>query len=125
RAFAQGAIWMCARLGGAFAPKLIGLLSAALGWRQAFWVLGAAGVVWCVVFRSWFRDTPEEKPECNEAERDLIHGRSPASGVSDSGEPFSSFRTPAAPPTSDAIVTETQVTGFSGSVASRSAGEPS
>ncbi|HEY7424166.1 MAG TPA: MFS transporter, partial [Gemmataceae bacterium] len=72
RAFAQGAIWMSARLGGAFAPFIIGRLSAALGWRQAFWVLGAAGVSWCVVFWIWFRDTPEEKPECNEAERDLI-----------------------------------------------------
>src|SRR6185437_8378486 len=83
RAFAQGAIWMCARLGGAFAPKLIGLLSAALGWRQAFWVLGAAGVSWCVVFWVWFRDTPEEMPGCNEAERDLIRSRSrPAAGIS-------------------------------------------
>src|SRR5262245_46879311 len=72
RAFAQGTIWMSARLGGAFAPFIIGRLSAALGWRQAFWVLGAAGVSWCVVFWIWFRDTPEEKPECNEAERDLI-----------------------------------------------------
>jgi MFS family permease len=77
RAFAQGAIWMCARLGGAFAPFLIGRLSAALGWRQAFWVLGAAGVSWCVVFWPWFRDTPEEKPDCNEAERDLIRGNAP------------------------------------------------
>jgi MFS family permease len=74
RAFAQGAIWMSARLGGAFAPFFIGRLSAALGWRQAFWALGAAGVAWCLVFRAWFRDTPEKKPECNDAERDLIHG---------------------------------------------------
>jgi ACS family glucarate transporter-like MFS transporter len=76
RAFAQGAIWMCARLGGAFAPFLIGRLSAALGWRQAFWVLGATGVSWSVVFWMWFRDTPEDKPECNEAERDLIRSHS-------------------------------------------------
>ncbi|HEY7315328.1 MAG TPA: MFS transporter [Gemmataceae bacterium] len=76
RAFAQGAIWMCARLGGAFAPVIIGRLSAALGWRQAFWVLGAAGVSWCVVFWMWFRDTPEEMPSCNEAERDLIRANS-------------------------------------------------
>jgi MFS family permease len=75
RAFAQGAIWTCARLGGALAPLLLGRLSAALGWRQAFWVLGALGIAWCAVFWSWFRDTPQEKPECNEAERDLIRGR--------------------------------------------------
>ncbi len=78
RAFAQGSIWMCARLGGAFAPLVIGRLAALLGWRQAFWVLGVAGVTWCVVWYAWFRDTPEEKPGCNEAERDLIReGRPP------------------------------------------------
>src|SRR5262249_26100087 len=34
--------------------------------------LGAVGVVWCVLFVWWFRDRPEDKPGCNEAERDLI-----------------------------------------------------
>jgi MFS family permease len=91
RAFAQGTIWMCARLGGAFAPFIIGRLSAALGWRQAFWVLGAAGVAWCLVFWSWFRDRPEEKATCNEAERDLI--RNPQSAVGYPPEAKSGQRT--------------------------------
>jgi MFS family permease len=75
RASVQGLIWMCARLGGAFAPLVLGRLSAALGWRQAFWVLGALGVAWSVAFWWWFRDTPQEHPACNEAERDLIDHR--------------------------------------------------
>src|SRR5262249_42311528 len=50
-----------------------GVLTGALGWRLAFWVLGLIGVAWCAAFSSWFRNTPEEKPECNAAERDLIH----------------------------------------------------
>jgi MFS family permease len=72
RGVAQGAIWMCARLGGAVAPLLVGLLTEAFGWRQAFWVLGLIGVVWCVFFFGWFRDRPEDKPSCNQPERDLI-----------------------------------------------------
>jgi MFS family permease len=72
RALAQGAIWMCARLGGAVAPLVIGRLAVTLGWRQAFWVLGLVGLVWCLAFSRWFRDTPEEHPRCNDAERDLI-----------------------------------------------------
>jgi MFS family permease len=72
RALAQGAIWMSARFGGAIAPLVIGRLTVLLGWRQAFWVLGAIGAVWCIVFWWWFRDTPEQHPAANDAERDLI-----------------------------------------------------
>ncbi|MBY0524103.1 MAG: MFS transporter [Gemmataceae bacterium] len=72
RALAQGAIWTCARLGGAVAPTVVGVLSWWIGWREAFWVLGVIGVVWGLSFYRWFRDTPQEKPECNEAERQLI-----------------------------------------------------
>src|SRR5437773_743928 len=43
RGVAQGAIWMCARLGGAAAPVLVGLLTDAFGWREAFWALGLLG----------------------------------------------------------------------------------
>jgi MFS family permease len=72
RGAAQGAIWMCARLGGAVAPVVIGRLAVALGWREAFWILGGVGVVWCVLFACWFRDRPEDMPSCNAAERALI-----------------------------------------------------
>jgi ACS family glucarate transporter-like MFS transporter len=72
RAFGLGAIWMCARLGGALAPTVIGQLSLRYGWRQAFGILGLMGAIWCVFFYRWFRDVPEEKPECNAAERALI-----------------------------------------------------
>jgi MFS family permease len=72
RASAQGAIWMSARLGGALAPLVIGRLTVALGWRQAFWVLGAVGIVWAVCFFRWFRSHPDKHPGCNAAERELI-----------------------------------------------------
>jgi MFS transporter, ACS family, glucarate transporter len=69
---ASGGIWMSARLGGFLAPMVIGRLSHYLGWRQAFWVLGLIGLAWSVLFYWWFRDRPEQKSECNEAERNLI-----------------------------------------------------
>jgi MFS family permease len=69
---AQGVVWMFARLGGFFAPPVTGRLADSLGWRQAFWVLGAVGVVWSFVFLSWFRDRPEEVAACNAAERARI-----------------------------------------------------
>jgi MFS family permease len=78
RAVALGAIWMFARLGGAIAPVVIGRLTVALGWRQAFWVLGAVGVVWAIFFTRWFRDRPEKHPACNDAERQLIAAGRPA-----------------------------------------------
>jgi MFS transporter, ACS family, glucarate transporter len=74
RAFAQGAVWMSARLGGAFAPLVIGRLTAVVGWRLAFAVLGGIGIAWALAFRVWFRDTPAQHPACNNAERDLIEG---------------------------------------------------
>ena len=112
RAFAQGNIWMCARLGGAFAPYFIGRLSAALGWRQAFWVLGATGIAWCLVFRSWFRDTPEEKPECNAAERDLIRGTTAVPEACEDASLLSTLPKEEHAPSSESIQTESQITGF-------------
>ena len=42
------------------------------GWRPAFTVFGCLGVVWAVVFYTWFRDNPFDKPKMNAAERALI-----------------------------------------------------
>jgi MFS family permease len=72
RGLAQGAIWMSARLGGFLAPLAIGRLTALFGWRHAFWVLGSIGIVWTFFFFRSFRNTPEEKPKSNDAERELI-----------------------------------------------------
>jgi MFS family permease len=80
RAMAQGAIWMSARLGAFIAPLAIVGLTEAFGWRRAFWVLGVLGLLWCILFAWWFRDRPEEKASCNQAERDLIHS-GPHSGA--------------------------------------------
>jgi len=73
RGYAQGWVWLSSRLGGALAPTVLGTLMAfAGGWRQGFWALGLVGAAWAVAFAWWFRDTPEQVPAVNDAERDLI-----------------------------------------------------
>jgi MFS family permease len=74
RAAAQGAMWMSGRLIGGLTP-LVWLAVVEwmqLGWRGAFFLFGVIGVVWCAGFAYWFRNRPDQKPEVNEAERELI-----------------------------------------------------
>lgn len=74
RGLAQGLLWMFGRWGGAFAPLLIGVFAVWFGWRGAFVAFGVFGAVWVVAFYAWFRDTPEQHPAVNEAERVFIRG---------------------------------------------------
>jgi MFS family permease len=73
-ASAQGAVWMAGRLMGGLTPFVWVLLveRAELSWRWAFWIFGGIGVLWCVAFSLWFRNKPEESPQVNDAERELI-----------------------------------------------------
>jgi MFS family permease len=81
RATAQSFVWLSSRLGGAFAPTIIGGLMLLGGsWQRAFWILGLVGVAWAILFFIWFRDRPEEEPRVNAAERELIRGGEAASG---------------------------------------------
>jgi MFS transporter, ACS family, glucarate transporter len=61
RARAIGTVWMASRLGGALSPVLVVPIMAAWGWRAAFYIFGAIGVVWCAVWYWWYRDLPSEK----------------------------------------------------------------
>jgi sugar phosphate permease len=45
---------------------------AAYGWRTPFVAFGLLGVVWAAVWFWYYRDTPAEHLETNQAERDLI-----------------------------------------------------
>jgi MFS family permease len=61
RARAQGSIWAASRVGGALSPWLVVPLIAAWGWRAPFLVFGGFGLVWAVVWYSWYRDHPTQK----------------------------------------------------------------
>ncbi|MFL5339526.1 MAG: MFS transporter [Gemmataceae bacterium] len=75
RARASGTVWMSARLMGGLTPLITGFLLRDLGlhWRVTLMLFGGLGVVWSVAWFVWFRNRPDEKPECNAAERELIH----------------------------------------------------
>jgi MFS family permease len=60
RARAQGFVWAASRVGGAITPLLIVPMMAAVGWRAAFFLFGSAGIVWAIVWRTWYRDHPAQ-----------------------------------------------------------------
>lgn len=68
----RGAITTISFLGGAAAPILAAFLIEHIGWRLAFGVFGAAGIVWAIAFYVWFRDAPAEHPAINAAELECI-----------------------------------------------------
>ena len=59
QARAQGAVWAASRAGGVLAPWLVVPIMASLGWRAAFLIFGALGLVWAAIWSAWYRDDPE------------------------------------------------------------------
>jgi MFS family permease len=98
RGLAQGAVWMAGRFAGGITHLLVGALlihvaispnQTTVYWRHTFWLFGVLGVFWCVAFWWWFRDRPEQKPQVNQAEIDLIRGEySVADGHGHAGVPW-------------------------------------
>jgi sugar phosphate permease len=86
RGFAQGAIWMCSRLGGALIPFLLAWLFAVWGnWPVPFVLIAGLGLLWCGAFWPWFRNHPEEMPQVNLQELERIEaGRIRTADVSPS-----------------------------------------
>jgi MFS transporter, ACS family, glucarate transporter len=72
RGKAHGWVFMGTRMGGAITPPLVVMLMGAVGWRQAFFVFGALGVVWAWFWWRWFRDEPSDHPAVNSTELALI-----------------------------------------------------
>ena len=57
---AQGYVWAASRLGGALTPFVVIPVMAWLGWRSAFYLLGAVGIVWAVVWYWYYKDGESE-----------------------------------------------------------------
>ena len=53
---AQGYVWAASRLGGALTPFVVIPVMMWVGWRAAFYLLGALGVVWAAVWYWFYRD---------------------------------------------------------------------
>lgn len=71
RARAVGVTWMASRIGGALSPLIVVPIQIAYGWRATFYIFGAIGVVWCIVWWFYFRDNPRDKAGITEEE--LLH----------------------------------------------------
>jgi MFS family permease len=84
RGFANSAVSLGGRAGGVLAPALTSILMRlfALGgmeagrWRPVFIGYGCVGFVWAYLFWRWFRDGPLLHSGVNQAEVQLIIGRS-------------------------------------------------
>jgi len=83
RGLAQGINFSGSRLGAAFALPGVAWLVTKVGWRPAFLILGAAGVVWSAAWFAWFRDTPEEHAAVSPAELQVIATGRPATSAND------------------------------------------
>lgn len=55
---AQGYVWAATRMGGAAAPFIVipMIASPMIGWRVSFYILGAIGIVWSLVWFFYYRD---------------------------------------------------------------------
>ena len=58
---AQGYVWAASRMGGALTPFVVIPVMMWVGWRSAFYLLGALGVVWAVAWYWYYRDKEGDK----------------------------------------------------------------
>jgi MFS transporter, ACS family, glucarate transporter len=82
RARSQGVVWAASRLGAALAPLTLVPLQMHLGWRAVFWILGGLGLLWTLVWRSWFHDRPAAQPGITRRELEEIGETSGATHTS-------------------------------------------
>ena len=47
-------------------------IQISLGWRASFWIFGALGLAWAVVWSRWYRDDPSAQPGITAAELEEI-----------------------------------------------------
>ena len=64
---AQGYVWAASRMGGALTPFVVIPVMMWVGWRAAFYLLGALGIVWAIVWYGYYRDKEEKSEKCGES----------------------------------------------------------
>lgn len=72
RGIVTGINFSGSRLGAAFALPVVAWMIESLGWRMSFFVLGAVGFVWALIWYWWFRDNPEQHKSIAEEEKAYI-----------------------------------------------------
>jgi len=56
---AQGYVWAASRMGGALTPFVVIPVMMSVGWRAAFYLLGALGIIWALVWWLFYRNPKE------------------------------------------------------------------
>ena len=74
RGFVQGITHSASRAGAALAPPLVLLIMLNLGWRAAFFICGAIGLLWSVWWAFSYRNLPEDHGMVNRTELEHIRG---------------------------------------------------
>jgi D-galactonate transporter len=74
RGFVQGITHSASRLGAAIAPPIVVLIMTTLGWRSVFYICGAVGILWSVLWYFAYRNLPEVHGLVNAAELKHIRG---------------------------------------------------
>ena len=74
RGFVQGVTHSASRLGAAIAPPFVVAIITTFGWREVFYICGAIGIVWAVIWYITYRNLPEEHASVNRAELERIRG---------------------------------------------------
>jgi len=81
RGFVQGVTHSASRLGAAIAPPLVVLIMTTWDWQAVFYISGAVGLVWAVLWFLTYRDFPAQHPLVNKTELEHIHGRDATGNV--------------------------------------------
>jgi len=74
RGLAQGISHSASRLGAAIAPPLVVAIMIHFGWREVFYICGALGLVWSILWYFSYRNTPEEHAWASPAEIEHVRG---------------------------------------------------
>ncbi len=81
RGFVQGITHSASRAGAAIAPPIVVGIMSVWGWREVFYICGALGLVWAVLWFLTYRDYPEQHAMVNESELAHIRGVDAAGNV--------------------------------------------
>ena len=74
RGLVQGVSHSASRLGAAIAPPLVVAIMTTLGWRWVFYICGAIGILWSLLWYFTYRNMPEEQPSVSRDELAYIRG---------------------------------------------------
>ena len=72
RGLAQGLSHSASRVGAAIAPPIVVAIMTAWNWQAVFYICGAVGLLWSLLWYLTYRNQPEEHPLVNKAELDYI-----------------------------------------------------